>query len=367
MSHAIRAELAADLRELTALDGVSGHEQAVIRALRGKLAPLCDDLRVDSFGNLLARLDGAGDGHHLMLAAHADEIGLLVKSVDAAGYLRFDILAGAQPALLPGRLVRIAGRVPGVIGVKSGHLQTDEERGRVPAPSSLYIDVGAGSAAEVAALGIGIGDPVAFVGPLMPLANPDLLVGKAIDDRIGCAVLVAAMRRLHASRHRTTVTCAITCQEEVGVRGAGVAAHNVRPDCAVAVDTFMSGDTPDVDYEREMPVGIGRGPVLLLAGGGTGMGSITHPAMRRLLGAAAEAAGIPYQTAIVLAKPAFTDAAAIHTSGGGIPSGGIGLPRRYSHSPVCTCNINDAANAVRWIEALVEALDAGPSLSFLDE
>jgi endoglucanase len=290
----------------------------------------------------------------------------MVKSIGRDGYLRFDIVAGAQPSLLAGRLVRINGSVTGVIGVKSGHLQSPKERSRLPEVESLYIDVGASSTLEVEQLGIRIGDPIAFVSPLTTLNHPDILTGKAIDDRLGCAVLLALMRRLRDSEHRTAVVCAITTQEEVGLRGAAVAAYNAQPDCAVVLDTFMSGDTPDVDYEREMPVGIGRGPVLLLASGSGLMGNIMHPAMRRLLEGAAGAAAIPYQRATVLAKAA-TDASTIHMARGGIPTGGIGLARRYSHSPVCTCNLNDAANAVLWLQALVRLLDQKPSLAFLDE
>lgn len=365
MREELKAEILADLRTLTAVDGVSGHEEAVIRAARTALTPVCDGVTVDPFGNVVATAAGADDGYRLLLAAHSDEIGLLVKSVTAQGYLRFDVLAGAQPALLPGRVVRVNGSVMGVIGVKSGHLQREEERGRVPSPADLYVDVGADSAAAVAALGIRIGDPIAFHSPLMTLANPDLVMGKAIDDRLGCAVLIAVMRRLAQTSHRTTVICAITTQEEVGSRGAGAIAAATRPDCAVAVDTFMAGDTPDVDFEKEMPVAIGDGPVLVLASGGTYLGSVTHPAMRRLLERAAAAAAVRYQRATVLAAPAFTDAAAIQRSG--VPVGNVSLSRRYSHSPVCTANLNDAVSAVLWLESLVQLLDAWPSLAFLEE
>ncbi|MGQ9553686.1 MAG: M42 family metallopeptidase [Anaerolineae bacterium] len=362
----IKAEILADLRELTALDGISGHEEAVIAAMRERLAPLSDKLEIDTFGNIHALAAGRPDGYRLLLAAHSDEIGLMVKSIGEDGYLRFDAVGGVQPSLLAGRLVRINGHITGVIGVKSGHLQSAKERSRLPEIESLYIDVGASSAQEVEQLGISIGDPIAFVSPLTTLNHPDILTGKAIDDRLGCAVLLALMRRLRHSGRRTAVVCAITTQEEVGLRGAAVAAYKAQPDCAVAVDTFMSGDTPDVDYEREMPVGIGRGPVLLLASGSGLMGNIMHPAMRRLLERAASAAAIPYQRATVLAKAA-TDASTIHMARGGIPTGGIGLARRYSHSPVCTCNLNDAANAVLWLQALVQLLDEKPSLAFLEE
>ena len=365
MLETIKAEIRADLEALTAIDGVSGHEQAVVLAMRERLAPLSDKLEIDTFGNIQALATGQAGGYHLLLAAHSDEIGLMVKSIGRDGFLRFDIVAGAQPGLLAGRMVRINGSVLGVVGAKSGHLQPLRERSRVPEAQNLCVDVGASTAKDVARLGIQIGDPIAFVSPLTELNHPDILTGKAIDDRLGCAVLLAAMRRLRAGTHSTTITCAITTQEEVGMRGAAVAAYNARPDCAVVVDTAMSGDTPDVDFEREVPFGIGAGPVLFLASGSGIGGNLAHPAMRRLLEQAAAKAGVPFQRAAVIAGRAFSDAGTIHLARGGIPTGAIGLPRRYSHSPVCTCNLNDAANAVLWLLSFVSLLDQRPPLSFL--
>lgn len=362
----LKEEIKNDLKKLTALDGTSGHEEAVIRGMRDSLLPLCDSLEVDTFGNILATSDGEEEGYHLMLAAHSDEIGLIIKSIGDDGYLRFSPVGGVQASLLAGRVVHVNGSLNGIIGVKSGHLQSPEEQSRLPRIEDLYIDIGASSAAEAGQMGVRVGDPVTFVSPLIELNKPDLLAGKAIDDRLGCAVLLAVMRRLKEDDHLTKVTCAITTQEEVGLRGAAVAAYAAHPDCAVVVDTFMSGDTPDVDFEREMPVGIGRGPVLLLASGGGLMGNIMHPAMRRLLEECAERAGLPYQRATVIEKAA-TDASTIHMARGGIPTGGVGLARRYSHSPVCTCDINDAAYAAIWILELVSRLDEKPSLTFLGD
>lgn len=362
----VKAEIRQDLEQLTALDAVSGHEQAMVRAMRDRLGPLSDELNVDTFGNVRATLSGTGDGYHLMLAAHSDEIGLIVKSIEPNGYLRFSTAGGVQPGLLPARMVRVNGAVHGIIGVKSGHLLLPEERNRPVEPDRLYIDIGADSSAAVAELGVRIGDPVAFVSPLTELNHPGILAGKAIDDRLGCAVLLAVMRQLRRDPSRTKVSCVITTQEEVGLRGAAVAAYSVDPDCAVAIDTFMSGDTPDVDFHREMPAAIGKGPVLLVASGGDAHGNFIHAAMERLLEQAAADAKVPYQRATVLGKAA-TDASTIHLARGGIPTGGVGLARRYSHSPVCTCHLEDAANAVIWLLALVRTLDGRPSLAFLPD
>ncbi|MFO7917735.1 MAG: M42 family peptidase, partial [Anaerolineae bacterium] len=183
------------LSELTALDGVAGFEQDVVRHLRDAFADLADDVEVDSMGNLYATRRGSGDGPRVMVAAHSDEIGAMVKSIDEQGFLRFDTLGGVIAPMLLGRRVRVRGCL-GVIGVKSGHLQTSEERQEVFPPDELYIDVGANSAEEVGEMGIGVGDPIAYYSPLLRYENDDRVCGKSIDNRIGCAILLELFRQL---------------------------------------------------------------------------------------------------------------------------------------------------------------------------
>ncbi|MCD6518475.1 MAG: hypothetical protein J7M05_00925 [Anaerolineae bacterium] len=157
----IKTFLRRTLEELTALDGVSGFEQEVVRYLQKAFAELADQVEVDAMGNLYAIRRGALEGPRLMISAHSDEIGGIVKSIDPEGFLRFDTLGGVLPAMLVGRRVRIRGHL-GVIGVKSGHLQRPSERERVLPSDELYIDVGAQSAEQVAEMGIAVGDPVAY-------------------------------------------------------------------------------------------------------------------------------------------------------------------------------------------------------------
>jgi endoglucanase len=230
----------------------------------------------------------------------------------------------------------------GVVGVKSGHLQTAEERTKVLPLEALYVDVGASSAEDVAAMGIRIGDPWVWLSELEQMSNPDRLVGKAIDNRLSCAVVLQLFRESQGRDLGGTLIGLVATQEEVGLRGAKVAAEHTAPDYAVVIDTFMSGDTPDVSYHREMPVGIGRGPVLLLAT----TGHIGHQGVNQLMETAAQRAGVTLQRATVIGK-ANTDASAIHLARQGIPTSGLGLCRRYSHSPVETMDINDAVGAVK--------------------
>ncbi len=348
------------LQALTELDGVSGFEQQVVAYLREALADCADEVHIDRMGNLYARRHGRGAGPHLMLEAHSDEIGGIVKSVDERGFLRMQGIGGVSPAMLVGRRVRVRGHL-GVIGVKSGHLQTPEERKSVLEIGALYIDMGATSAAEVRAMGIVIGDPIAYHSPLASLAGGDRVTGKAIDNRIGCAILVELLHELADLRPAGSLDVAICVQEEIGLRGAQVAAYTVQPDYAVVIDTFMAGDTPDVDYNREMPTAIGQGPVLLLANSA----HIGHPAVNRYIEQAAEAAGVPLQRATVAQGMAATDAGAIHLARRGVPTAGIGLARRYSHTPICVLDLNDAVGAWRLLRALVENMEHHTNPSFL--
>jgi len=258
-----------------------------------------------------------------------------------------------------GRRVRIKGHL-GVIGVKSGHLQTREERLAVLPTDQLYIDVGADSAGEVATMGIAVGDPVAPYSPLLSYTNSDRLCGKSIDDRIGCAIVLEVFRQLQGVSLAGTLHGIICVQEEIGFRGAKVATYSQNPDYAVAVDTFMAGDTPDVDYDKELPASIGKGPILLLAHSG----HVAHPAVNRYLRQAAAKCGVTLQPCTVVGK-AGTDSATVHLSRRGVPTSGIGLARRYSHSPVCTMDINDAVGATRLLVQFANDMAQHTDLGFL--
>jgi endoglucanase len=350
------------LEALTALDGPSGFEQAVVAYLDDHLAAAGGQTQVDAMGNLYAALGAEQAAPHVMIAAHSDEIGAIVRHVDERGFLRIDPLGGVSPVLLVGRRVRVAGHM-GVVGTRPGHLLSPEERRQAPPIDQLYVDVGADSAEEAAALGIRVGTPLTYDAPLQAYGNPDRLSGKAIDNRLGCAILLQLFRELAAAPFMGRLTGLVAVQEEVGLRGAAVAARRVQPDFAIVVDTLPVGDTPDVPPGR-MPGRIAHGPVLVVAAGGSVEGHIGHPQLNARLEAAAQEVGVPLQRATSIGY-AVTDAAAIHLQGRGIPTAVLGLPRRYSHSPVCTFDINDAVGAVRVLEQFVRGMAGQPPLSFL--
>ncbi len=357
---ALKGQLKETLRELTALDGVAGQEMAVVRWLRERLTPLADDVTVDRMGNVTATVRG-GDGPHLVLSAHSDEIGGLVKAIEPDGKIRFEKNGGVIETLLIGRKVRV-GAAPGIVGVKAGHLQRPDEQRTVPPMRDLYIDVGYDTAAEVAALGIAIGTQITYDAPLAELTNGDRVYGKAVDNRISCAILIHLLARMKGQKLGGTLTCAVAVQEEVGLRGAQVVAYRLNPDYLIVLDTMPSGDTPEMRLAQDANVRIGAGPVIrLMAGAGTG--HLMPPQMIRLLLDTAKTEGIPVQPVVL--GGANTDAATMHLVREGIPTGVINLPRRYSHSPVEMLDLNDAAHALLLAEAIVKGIGTH-RLEFLD-
>lgn len=346
--------------QLTALPGVSGFETPVARFMAKGLREVADEVTADTMGNVFATIRGNRPGPTVMIAAHSDEIGLIVKNIEPSGYIRFDKIGGMIDPLLIGRHVTVRGHL-GVISVKAGHLQTAAERTQVKPHSELFIDVGEDGVDAVKRLGIRIGDPIEQKSDLQFFANGDRFSGKAVDDRLGCAVLLTLFESIAASGKDIagTLVGVVTVQEEVGLRGAEVAAYRVNPDLAIALDTMPAGDTPDVNFSKELPVGIGRGPTFqVMSGGSGGRGIIVNPRVRKLLEDTAEAAGAPYQVTTFVGGN--TDATAMHLVRAGIPSGVIALPRRYSHSPVEMGDIRDAVGAFRILRQLAADLEKVP-------
>ncbi|MFQ6112049.1 MAG: M42 family metallopeptidase, partial [Nitrospinota bacterium] len=243
----MKEELRRLLTDLTSLQGVGGQEGPVVRYLKDALSPLADRVEVDPSGNLYAFKKGRSE-RTLLLIAHTDEIGCIVSGIDERGFIRFTRMGGVRDNWLPACRVSVGG-VFGVVGVRPGHLMSEEEERKVLPTRELFIDVGANSREEVEALGIGIGSPITFESPLTSFHNPDLVCGKAIDDRLGCALVVLLLRELKGEQLPWSLCAAAAVQEEVGLRGARMAAERVKPECAIVLDTIAGGGTPDVDPE----------------------------------------------------------------------------------------------------------------------
>jgi putative aminopeptidase FrvX len=352
--------LLTDLAELTALHAPSGAEQPVIARLRDLFAPLVDAISVDHMGNLTATREGTPGDRHIVVSSHADEIGALVAGIEPDGFLRLMSVGGAQPRLLEGRAVWVAGK-PGVIGARSGHLTPRSEHGQGVTLADLYVDLGVDSATEVEALGVRVGDPVAVLSELRTLAGWRV-AGKGIDNRASCVLLLHLLRRLQGRALPQRLTALVTVQEEVGLRGAAAAYARLRPDLAIVVDTFPAAGTPDTRH-LAYPVHIGQGVLIASATGSGDKGFLLPRAARDVLIAAAQRADVPYQLAVT--GGGVTDAAAAHLAGGGISTLQVNIPRRYSHSPVEMLDLRDLAAALALVEELVLHPPGTNDLSFL--
>jgi putative aminopeptidase len=354
--------LRTDLAELTALHAPSGAEQAVIARLRELFAPLVDAVSVDHMGNLSATRQGPPGAPHIVVSAHADEIGALVASIEADGFLRLLPIGGVQPRLLEGRAVWVGGR-PGVIGARSGHLTPRSEHGQGLSLTDLYVDLGVESATEVERLGVRVGDPVVVLSELRALTQWRV-AGKGIDNRASCVLLLHLLRRLQGRALSHRLTALVTVQEEVGLRGAEVAYAGLKPDLAIVVDTFPAAGTPDTRH-LAYSARIGQGALITPTSGAGESGFLLPHAARDAMIAAARRAGVPYQLAVT--GGGVTDAAAAHLAGGGIATLEVKIPRRYSHSPVELLDLRDLAAALALVEELVLHPPTREDLSFLKD
>ena len=340
------------IEELAAIDGVAGFEQDVVAYMAEAFRALELPTEIDRFGNLVATRGGSRGSPSVMIAAHADEIGAMVRSIDERGFIWFEKIGGTQDVLLPGRMVRVNG-VFGVVGTKAGHLMKGAAS-EVPQASKLYVDVGTSSRAETEAQGIRVGDPIAFVGEVHRFANPDLMCGKAMDNRVSCAMLLQLFEDLQAIDLPGTLYGVVNVQEEIGWQGIRLVGAKLQPDAAIVVDTVPSGDTPDTDFHRELAIRIGGGPVIPVMSGDDRWNYIMPRAMKELMIRSAEEEGIPYQLALF--PKSGSDAITLHMVGEGIPTAIVNIARRNAHSPVEVVDLNDVVNAERLLRQVAVAL-----------
>ncbi len=309
------------LRDLCALDGTSGHEQAVLAYILEKLDAMPTDktVTVDVKGNVIVRLKGRQPAAKtVMFAAHMDEVGLIVTDITEDGYLKFARVGGIDDSVLLSRRVRVNGQV-GVIGCKAVHLCSKEEAGRLPDVGKLQIDIGADSREEAEKL-VRIGDTAVFEGYYRDL-DGDRFTAKAIDDRAGCAVLLT----LAENQPERDMVIVFTVQEEIGLRGAGCAAFAVAPDIAVAVDATTASDIAGVPAEEQV-CAVGHGAVVSFMDGAT---LYDAELFRQIMDMATE------QNIAAQPKRAVgggNDAGAMQRAGVGARVAAVSLPCRYIHS-----------------------------------
>ncbi len=338
------------LKRLSEARGPSGFEDEVRELVVRELEPHVDEVYVDRWGNVIAVRRGETN-YRAMVAAHMDEIGLVVDHVEKEGFLRFRPIGGWSEVTLVGQRVwvktRHGGWVRGVVGSTPPHVTPVGKEREAPEIKDLFIDIGASSREEVEKMGISVGSVAVLDREVVELGG-GLVTGKAFDDRVGLAVMIYAMSQLREVP--TTIYAVATVQEEVGLRGAMVTAERINPHYAIAIDVTIAADVPGVS-ERLHVTKLGRGPAIKVADGGRGGLFIAHPLLRDHIVKIAEGEGIPHQLEVLYGGT--TDATAIAFRREGVPAAVISIPTRYVHSPVELIDVRDAVNASRLLASVL--------------
>jgi putative aminopeptidase FrvX len=338
------------LQQLSEAVGVSGKEEAVRKVILSAIDGYADDITIDPIGNITAVKRAKGKSRmRVMLAAHMDEVGFMVTGIDGDGSLRFTNIGGIDERILPGLRVKVGDDlIPGVILWTPIHKNRDQNSKGI---STLRIDIGASSKDEAGGRAKA-GDRVAFDSRYMEIGGR-MLRGKSFDDRVGCSLLIDV---LQGGPYPVDIVAAFTVQEEIGLRGARVAAQRLQPDIAFALEGTTANDIPnpmadpDDDRDPNPTCRLGDGPALTVMD----RSMIVDPRVLNFLRETADKNGIPYQLKTMLGGG--TDAGSIHTTLGGVPSGVISMPCRYIHSPTAYLNRDDYDNTLKLVQAVLNGI-----------
>ena len=346
------------LSDLTNAFGPTGFEGAIRDVVRREIEPLTDDLRMDGMGSLIARVRGAGDDPKVMITAHMDEVGLMVRYVTPEGYVKFQTLGGwLDQALINQRWVIQTrnGSVTGITGIKTVHVMQPDSRMNVFKKEAMFIDVGASDKEDAETrLGIRPGDPIAPDSPFTPLHGGSLYLGKAWDDRVGLGVMIETVRALREQGGGSfpgTLYGVATVQEEVGLRGAHTSSYEVEPAVGINLESGVAGDYPGTS-DDEAQEKVGEGPAIFLHDSSM----LPNLRLRDLAVEAAEAVGISVQFNVLSGYG--EDGAEIQRARGGAPAINIAVPTRYLHSHNGIISRSDFDGAVKLVTELVKRLDS---------
>lgn len=340
------------LKELTEAFGISGYEDSIVEILKKHFGDKVE-ITKDRLGSLIACKKGKSDKPKIMFAAHMDEIGFMVKEITKQGYIKFLPIGGWYSGNLPGLRVRVKTKkgdyIPGVVGMKPIHEMTEEELNKLPKIKDMYIDVGTTSKFDIKEkLGIRPGDPIIPDTPFEQLANTDLCLAKAWDDRVGCALLVDLLNNLVSTEHANTVYLVGTVQEEVGLRGAKTSASAIAPDIGFALDVSICRDTPG--NENEAAEKLGAGAAILVYD----RTMIPHAKLKEFVCKVADLHSIPYHFTSIRGG---YDTGTIHLTNYGVPSLALGVPTRYVHTGSSIVSLEDYENVLNLITLIVKDLD----------
>lgn len=341
------------LKELTDANAISGHEKEARDVMEKYIKPYADEVYTDNLGSLIAKKTGTEKGPKIMVAGHLDEIGFMVTRIDKNGFLYFQTIGGWWNQVMLAQRVTVMtkkGNITGVIGSKPPHILTPEQRKKPVEIKDMFIDIGASSKEEAEEFGVRPGDSVVPYFEFTQMKNEKMLLAKAWDNRIGCAIAIEVLKQLQNEDHPNTVYGVGTIQEEVGLRGARTSAHLINPDIAFGVDVGIAGDTPGIS-DKDADSKLGEGPQIILYDASM----ISHKGLRDFVIETAEEKNIPFQYASMAGGG--TDSGAIHISHDGVPSLSITIATRYIHSHAAMLHRDDFENAVKLIVEVIKKLD----------
>ena len=341
------------LKELTDANAISGHEKEARDIMEKYVKPYADEVFTDHLGSLIAKKVGEEKGPKIMVAGHLDEVGFMITRIDKNGFLFFQTIGGWWNQVMLAQRVTIMtkeGNITGVIGSKPPHILTAEQRKKPIEIKDMFIDIGASSKEEAEKFGVRPGDSVVPYFEFTQMKNEKMLLAKAWDNRIGCAIAIDVLKQLQNEEHPNTVYGVGTIQEEVGLRGAKTSAHLIKPDIAFGVDVGIAGDTPGVS-DKDADSKLGKGPQIILYDASM----ISHKGLRDLVIETAEEKEIPFQYSSM--PGGGTDSGAIHLTHDGVPALSITIATRYIHSHAAMLHRDDFENAVKLIVEVIKKLD----------
>ncbi|MEX6086163.1 M42 family metallopeptidase [Staphylococcus saprophyticus] len=342
------------LKSLTDVDGIAGHEMAVKELMNDYLTPVSDEIIEDNLGGIFGKKSATNGDKTLMVAGHLDEVGFIVTKIDNNGFLKFTPIGGWWNQVMLSQKVTITTdegkKIRGIIGSKPPHVLSPEERKKTIDMKEMFIDIGVKSKKEAEQFGIEIGNMVTPYSEFETLANQKYLTAKAFDNRYGCALAIDVLQNLKNEAIDINLVAGANVQEEVGLRGAKVAANKIKPDLAIAIDVAIAYDTPGMSGQVS-DTAIGNGPVVIIMDAS----NIGYVGFTKHIKDVAKKHNITVQ--LDTTAGGGTDAGSIHVANEGTPTVSIGVALRYMHSNVSVLHTDDYKNSVALVTEIVKSLN----------
>lgn len=341
-------------KDLTDAKGVPGNEKEPRDVMEKYIKPYADEVFTDNLGSLIAKKTGDANGPKIMVAGHLDEVGFMITRIDDKGFLYFQTVGGWWGQVMLAQRVTIMtnkGDLTGIIGSQPPHVLSPEARKKPVEIKDMFIDIGASSREEALEFGVKPGDSVVPYFEFTQMKNEKMLLAKAWDNRIGCAIAIEVLKQLKDTDHPNIVYGVGTIQEEVGLRGAKTSTHAIKPDIGFGVDVGIAGDMPGVS-DKDADSKLGEGPQIILYDASM----VSHKGVRDFIVATADEHNIPYQYATMAGGG--TDSGSIHLTANGVPSLSITVATRYIHSHAAILHRDDFDHTVKLIVEAIKKLDS---------